>query len=71
MSKNGILYSEEFKQQITKLYQSGQPVLDLSREYGVTTVTIYKWIKQFSPVPVSDNEKITAKRISGNEETHC
>ncbi|MDE4541329.1 IS3 family transposase [Thermoanaerobacterium sp. R66] len=61
MSKNGIRYSEEFKQQITELYQSGQSVLELSRKYGVTTVTIYKWIKQFSLVQISDNEEITAK----------
>lgn len=60
-AKNGIRYSGEFKQQITELYQSGQSVLDLSREYCVTTVTIYKWIKQLSPVQVLDNEEITAK----------
>ncbi|AGB18530.1 transposase [Thermoanaerobacterium thermosaccharolyticum] len=61
MSKNGIRYSEEFKKQVIKLYHSGQPVLNLSREYGVATVTIYKWIKQFSPVQVSDNEEINVK----------
>ncbi|ADL69192.1 transposase [Thermoanaerobacterium thermosaccharolyticum] len=61
MFKNGIRYSEEFKQQIAELYQSGQSVLDLSREYGVTTVTIYKWIKQLSPVKVSENDEISAK----------
>ena len=41
MSKNGIRYMDDFKQQIVDLYNSGQSVLELSREYGVTTVTIY------------------------------
>ena len=40
---------------------SGQPVLKLSREYVVATVTIYNWIKRFSPVKVSDKEEITAQ----------
>jgi transposase len=64
VSKNGIRYSDEFKHQIIELYRSGQSVLELSREYGVATVTIYKWIKQFSPVKVSENEEITAKEYS-------
>jgi len=37
--KNGIRYTEEFKQQIVELHRSGQPVQELSREYGVATVT--------------------------------
>jgi len=61
MSKNGIRYSDEFKQQIVDLYNSGQSVIELSREYGVTTVTIYKWIKQHSPVKIADDKEITAK----------
>jgi len=61
MSKNGIRYTDDFKQQIVDLYKSGQSVLDLSREYGVATVTIYKWIKQYSPVKVTDNKEITTK----------
>ncbi len=50
MSKNGIRYSEEFKQQIIDLYQADSSVSYLSREYGVANVTIYKWIKEFSNV---------------------
>lgn len=61
MSKNGIRYSDEFKQQIVDLYHAGTPVLELSSEYGVATVTIYKWIKDLSPIEVSKNETMTAK----------
>jgi transposase len=52
MSKNGIRYSDEFNQQIVDLYQSGSSVSYLSGEYGVTSVTIYSWIKELSPVKV-------------------
>ncbi|MBE5965754.1 MAG: transposase [Lachnospiraceae bacterium] len=61
MSKNGIRYSDEFKQQIVDLYNSGQSVIELSRGYGVTTVIIYNWIRQHSPVKKADNKEITAK----------
>lgn len=61
MSKNGTRYSDEFKQQMVDLYGSGKPVVELSREYGVTNVTIYKWIKQLSPIQVSEGKEITAK----------
>lgn len=61
MSKNGVRYSEEFKQQIVDLYNSGSSVTYLSREYGVANVTIYKWIKELSPVKVSEKEEITSK----------
>lgn len=61
MSKNGTRYSEEFKQQIIELHKSGSSVSYLSREYGVTNVTIYKWLKEATPVKVSDEEAITSK----------
>lgn len=61
MSKNGNRYTDEFKQQIVDLYNSGSPAADLSREYGVATVTIYKWIKQLTPIKVANNEELTVK----------
>ena len=33
----------------------------LSSEYGVSNVTIYKWVKELSPVKVSEKEEITSK----------
>ena len=37
-------YNTEFKSMIVELYKTGRKVLDLSREYGVSEVTIYKWV---------------------------
>ncbi|MCK1999684.1 transposase, partial [Psychrobacillus psychrodurans] len=38
-------YNQEFKQTVVELHSSGTPVSQLSSEYGVSEVTIYKWIK--------------------------
>lgn len=61
MSKNGTRYSEEFKQQIVDLYNTGSSVSYLSSEYGVTSVTIYSWIKQLLPVKLAGKEEINSK----------
>lgn len=63
MSKNSTRYTEEFKQQIIDLHRSGITVRSLSREYGVSTVTIYKWLKDLSPVEISSEESLTAKEF--------
>ncbi|WP_041367283.1 IS3 family transposase [Natranaerobius thermophilus] len=56
-------YSEDFKKTIVDLYHSGSSVKDLSSEYGVTEVTVYKWIKQLTPVQ-SGEEEVTPKDIN-------
>ncbi|NME07869.1 MULTISPECIES: IS3 family transposase [unclassified Psychrobacillus] len=43
-------YNQEFKQTIVELHRSGTPVSNLSSEYGISEVTIYKWIKTHSPI---------------------
>ncbi len=37
-------YNTEFKSMIVELYKTGRKVFELSREYGVSEVTIYKWV---------------------------
>jgi transposase-like protein len=41
-------YTQEFKETIVELYESGQWVVQLADEYGIATTTIYKWINLFS-----------------------
>jgi transposase len=48
-------YNQEFKQTIVELHRSGTSVSDLNREYGVSEVTIYKWIKVLSPIEGSSD----------------
>ena len=54
-------YSQEFKETIVELYHSGQSVTDLHREYGVTKVTIYDWIKKHSNI--SEEVEITPAEL--------
>jgi transposase len=55
-------YNHEFKQTIIELYRSGTAVSQLSSEYGISEVTIYKWIKLHSPI--EGKEELTAAEIA-------
>ncbi|TPG68260.1 IS3 family transposase [Brevibacillus laterosporus] len=56
-------YNEDFKRTIVDLYHSGHKVKSLSSEYGISEVTIYKWVKEFTPF--GEGEKaITSKEVA-------
>lgn len=67
-------YKQEFKQTVVELHSSGTPVSQLSSEYGVSEVTIYKWIKQLSRIEgikeltVSDVEMIQKENLRLKQE---
>lgn len=68
-------YNQEFKTTVVELYRSGTSVSQLSSEYGVSEVTIYKWIKQLSPIEgttqeltVSDVEEIQKENLRLKQE---
>ncbi len=52
-------YNEDFKKMVVDLYHSGSSVKQLSDEYGISETALYKWIKQFSPIQVSQDETMT------------
>ena len=56
---NGNRYNDDFRKMIVDLYHSSQKVKDLNSEYDVSEVTIYSWIKKFTPVDLDDNSSIT------------
>jgi transposase len=56
-------YNEEFKKMVVELYRSGRPVKELSSEYGVSEVTLYKWIKKYSPITKIDEEEFTPEDL--------
>ncbi len=56
-------YNAEFKSMVVEIYKNGRSVKELSREYGVSEVTIYKWIKQISPIASIDDTDITLEEI--------
>jgi transposase len=62
MAKNQKSYTPEFKQQIVDLYNAGGTSYpQLEREYGVNRSTISGWVKQLSPIRVSEGETVTLK----------
>lgn len=61
--KHGDRYNDEFKKMLVDLYRSGSSVKELNSEYGVSEVTIYKWIKDFTPVEGVDGKEVTPKEI--------
>jgi transposase len=41
----GKRYTDDFKKMIIEVYNFGKPILELCSEYGVTSATVYKWLK--------------------------
>ena len=56
-------YDEEFKQSLVSLYHSGKTQTMLSKEYGVSTSALTKWIKMYSEVKIDEDTVLTAKQI--------
>jgi transposase len=44
---------------VVDLYCSGNAVKGLISEYGVSEVTIYKWIKRYSSISLDDGNHVT------------
>jgi len=42
-------YSEEFKNTIVELYNSGKNLSELSSKYGISNSTISSWLKKAKP----------------------
>ena len=62
MAKNQNKYTPEFKQQLVNLYNTGNYSFPkLSSEYGVAKSTILGWVKNLTPIKVSDTETISMK----------
>src|SRR5699024_5098824 len=57
--KNGNRYSDDFRKMVVGLYQPGQSANELSREYGLSDVTIYAWIKKLSDKELEDGASVT------------
>lgn len=51
-------YTEDFKEMIIEVYNTGKPIKEICEEYGVSTTTLNNWINQVQP-----KEKISKKPI--------
>lgn len=65
MAKNQRKYSEEFKNTVVELYNSGKSLSELSSEYCISKSTINGWIKNSRPLVIDEGEIITIKEYRG------
>jgi transposase len=56
-------YTEEFKKNIVGLHRSGKPASEIIREYGLSQSALYKWVKKYGEIKISETETITADEI--------
>ena len=62
MAKNQRHYTPEFKQQIVDLYNAGgTSYTQLEREFGINRSKLSSWVKQLSPIKVSEDKSVTLK----------
>ena len=62
MAKNQKSYPPEFKQQIVDLHcKADKGITKLSNEYGIPKGTVSTWIKNLSPIQLSETETISIK----------
>lgn len=73
-------YSSKFKEEVVKKKLSGRPVSEISKETGVSDVTIYEWVKKFeqghltaddtqpSKYPIREKFKLLLNSFSVTEE---
>jgi len=59
----GTRYSDYFKNQIVRLYESGKQVSVITSEYEICTPTTYKWIKESKTTgSFKANDNLTAEQ---------
>ena len=59
MAKGTKWYTEEFKNTVVELYNSGKNLTELSSEYGIAKSTITGWVKKAEPIAVDNGQSIT------------
>lgn len=57
-------FNEKFKKIVVELNRSGQLVKELSSDYGVSEVKVYKWIEKYSLITSVDEREYAALKIS-------
>ena len=57
-------YTDEFKNRIVELYNSGKTITELSHEYAVAKSTISGWIKKKKSIVIDDNTTFTLEEYN-------
>ena len=59
----GQTYDEDFKKTIVDLYLGKKPASEITREYGISSSVLYKWVKLYSPIKNEDGTVATNKEL--------
>lgn len=54
MTRTYKSYDDEYKMNIVKLIESGKPITDISREYGLHRSVLYDWKKKFETITINE-----------------
>lgn len=60
MARGQKQFTDEYKNTIVELYNSGKSLAELSSEYALSKSTITGWINKNKPIAVDKNKTITA-----------
>ena len=61
MARGQKQYTDEFKNTIVELYNSGKSLAELSSEYALSKSTVTGWINKNKPITVDKNINLTAE----------
>ena len=50
MGRTNKKYDEDYKKNIVKLIESGKPISDIEREYGINRKNIYNWKYKYGTI---------------------
>ena len=56
-------YDEAFKRSIATLCQNGKSQTEVSKEYGISSSAISRWVRQHTEVQIDDETVITAQQV--------
>lgn len=54
MGRTNKKYDEDYKKNIVKLIESGKPISDIEREYGINRKNIYNWKYKYGTITTAD-----------------
>lgn len=62
-----IIYDQNFKKTLVELLNSGKPVKELTKEFGVSQASIHRWDKEFSNKGTNSTNKEETLKIKALE----
>jgi len=62
-----IVYDQSFKKTLVELLNSGRPVKELTKEFGVSQASIHRWDKEFNATASNDRSNSEVLKIKALE----